>query len=135
MSYNILMNYKGVIIEESLDNKDVLKNVSVLKTEIETVTEEHKTPWIKKWTLHSVEIPNATADEISKKISQSLEKEHNWYADFKNDLYHYIIYQNKVFKVDLKNPVLYRDAKEYGISIGIPEYQVDFAPEDKVWER
>jgi putative transposase len=28
-----------------------------------------------------------------------------------------------------------RDAKAYGISVGIPEYQVDFAPEDKVWER
>ena len=32
------------------------------------------------------------------------------------------------FKVDLQNPILYKDAKEYGISKGIPEYQVDFAP-------
>jgi len=37
--------------------------------------------------------------------------------------------------VDLKNPILYKDAKRYGISLGIPKYQVDFAPEDKVWER
>lgn len=129
------MNYKGVIIEESLDNKDVLKKVLILETKIETVTEEHKTPWIKKWTLHTVEIPNKKADEIAEKLSQDLEKEHNWYADFKNNLYHYIIFRNKVFKVDLKNPELYKDAKRFGISLGIPEYQVDFAPEDKVWER
>ena len=129
------MNYKGVIIEESLDNKDVLKNVSILDTKIENVTEEHKTPWIKRWTLHTVAIPNEGADEIAERLSQSLEKKHYWYADFKNDLYHYIIYRNKIFKVDLKNPTLYKDAKAYGISVGIPEYQVDFVPEDKVWER
>ena len=129
------MNYKGVIIEESLDNRDVLKDISILKTEIEEVTEEHKTPWIKKWTLHTVEIPNEKADGIVENLSQSLETEHSWYVDFKNDLYHYIIYRNKVFKVDLKNPLLYKDAKKYGISLGIPEYQVDFAPEDKVWDR
>jgi len=129
------MSYKGVIIEESLDDKDVLKEVPILETSIEKVTEEHKTPWIEKWTLHTVEILNEKGDEIAEKLSQSLEKEHNWYADFKNDLYHYIIYRNKVFKVDLKNPVLYKDAKKYGISVGIPEYQVDFAPEDKEWDR
>ena len=129
------MNYKGVIIEESLDNKDVLKNVKILSTKVEEVTEDHKTPWIKQWTLHTVEIPEIKADEIVEKLSVDLEKEHNWYADFKNDEYHFIIYQSKVFKVDLKNPLLYKDAKKYGISLGIPEYQVDFTPEDKVWER
>lgn len=129
------MNYKGVIIEESLDNKDVLKEVTIVDTKVEEVTEEHKTPWIKQWTLHTVEIPETKADDIVEKLSADLEREHNWYADFKNDKYHFIIYRDKVFKVDLKNPVLYKDAKEYGISVGIPEYQVDFAPEDKVWER
>lgn len=129
------MNYKGVIIEESLDKKDVLKDVVILDTKVEKVTEEHKTPWIKQWTLHTVEIPEIKADGIVEKLSADLEKEHNWYADFKNDEYHYIIYRDKVFKVDLNNPVLYKDAKKYGISVGIPEYQVDFALEDKVWER
>ena len=46
-----------------------------------------------------------------------------------------IIFLNKVFKVDLNNPILYKDAKAYGISLGIPEYQVDFGPQDQVWER
>lgn len=129
------MNYKGVIIEESLEKSDVLKDVHIVSTKIEAVTESHKTPWIKKWTLLTVEIPEKKADEIAKKISADLDKHHNWYADYKNDKYHYIIYQRKIFKVDLKNPKLYKDAKEYGISLGIPEYQVDFAPEDKIWER
>ena len=72
---------------------------------------------------------------IADRLSVDLEKIHNWYADFKNEQYHYIIYRGKVFKVDLQNPILYKEAKQYGISLGIPEYQVDFVPEDPVWER
>jgi len=129
------MNYKGVIIEESLEKADVLKDIVVIETKVEPVTEEHKTPWIKQWTLHTVEIPEDKADQVAEKLSADLDKEHEWYADYKNDQYHFIIYRGKVFKVDLKNPVLYKDAKQYGISVGIPEYQVDFAPEDKIWDR
>ncbi|MDP4001174.1 MAG: hypothetical protein Q8P83_02955 [bacterium] len=129
------MNYKGVIIEESLDNQEVLKLVKIIETKVEQATEEHKTPWVKQWTLHTVEIPEDEADSVAELLSKDLDKEHNWYADFKNDKNHYIIFRGKVFKVDLANPVLYREAKQFGISIGIPEYQVDFAPEDKVWER
>lgn len=129
------MNYKGVIIEESLEDKDVLKDVTILKTEVEKVTDEHKTPWLTQWTLHTVEIPEEKADFVTEKLSKDLEKEHSWYADYKNDKYHYIIYRGKIFKVDLENPILYKEAKQYGISLGIPEYQVDFAPDDKIWER
>lgn len=129
------MNYKGVIIEESLEKADVLRSVVVVDTKVEPVTEEHKTPWIKQWTLHTVEILEEKADQVAEQLSADLEKEHNWYADYKNDQYHYIVYRNKVFKVDLKNPVLYKEAKAHGISLGIPEYQVDFAPEDKQWDR
>lgn len=100
------MNYKGVIIEESLQDKTVLKKLKIISTNVEVVTEKHQTPYLNQWTLHTVEIHS------------------DWYVDYKNDQYHYIIYPYKVFKVDLKNPVLYRAAKQYGISLGIPEYQV-----------
>lgn len=127
------MNYRGVIIEESLDDKSVLDKVKIIETEVESITPEHKTPWLKQWTLHNVEIPEEESEQIAQEISDSFDPENpNWYADYKNDEYHFIIYAGKIFKVDLKNPTLYKDAREYGISIGIPEYQVDFAPEDKI---
>lgn len=130
------MDYKGVIIEESLGDKSVLRKIRIIKTRVEPVTAKHKTPWLSKWTLHTVEIPEDRSEQIAQEISKSFDAKHpHWYADYKNDRYHFIIYSGKVFKVDLKNPILYKDAKEYGISIGIPEYQVDFAPQDKVWER
>lgn len=129
------MDYQGTIIEESLDDRSVLNHVEIISTNVEEVTEEHKTPWIKQWTLDTVNISEKSADAIASELSKGLDKQHNWYADYKNDRFHYIIYRGKVFKVDLQNPTLYRDAKQYGISVGIPEYQVDFAPESKIWER
>lgn len=129
------MDYRGVIIEESLENKDILKDVKILETKVEEVTEEHKTPWIKQWTLHTVEIPENQAKDVAEKISKALDYEHDWYADFKNDTHHYIIFRNKIFFVDKQSKQQYDEAKKYGISLGIPEYQVDFHPEVKEWER
>ncbi len=131
------MNFKGVIIEESLENKDVLKEIKILETKVEPITDEHKTPWLKQWTLYTVEISEDKAQAIAEKISQLLDREHggSWYADFKNDTHHYIIFRNKVFYIDRTNKEQYDEAKIYVISLGIPEYQVDFHPEIKQWER
>ena len=104
----------------------ILRDVLILKTKVELVTEKHKTPWLKQWTLHTVEIKNEDSDEIAKRLMASLEEAHNWYADYKNDKYHFIVYRDKFFKVDLTNPILYKEAKQHGIDLGIPEYQVDF---------
>jgi len=129
------MKFTGVIIEESLENKDVLKKVKIVSTKVEEVTEKHKTPWIKQWTLHTVEVPKEEADSIAKEISQDLDSEHSWYADFKTDEIHFIIFRNKVFKINRTSEEEYNKTTRYGISLGIPKYQVDFAHNVKVWER
>jgi len=48
-----MSNYKGVIIEESFESKEVLKKVKIVSTKIEKVTEKHQTPWFSQWTLHT----------------------------------------------------------------------------------
>ena len=130
-----MANFTWVIIEESLEKKEVLQKVKILKTKVEQVTEKHKTPWIKQWTLHTVEIPENKADKIAKGLSASLDSEHSWYADFKNNEYYYIIFRNKVFKVDRSKPEQYQKVTEYGLTLGIPDYQLDFSPHIKEWKR
>lgn len=131
------MNYRGVIIEESLGlDKSILKKVKIVSTKVEKVTPKHNTPWVKQWTLHTVEIAEKKADEVAELMSWSFDPSHpQWYADFKNDTFHYIIFNGQQFKIELSDAAGYKDARDYGVGIGIPDYQLDFAPTDKLWER
>ncbi len=122
------MNYKGVIIEESLKDISILKKISILKTRREKVTPKHNTPWLTQWTLHTILIHEEQVNIITTALSKTFDTNHSvWYCDFKNDKLHYIIFPNKVFKVNLKKPKSYKKAYEHGISLGIPEYQMQFA--------
>lgn len=122
------MTFSGVIIEESLTDLSVLDDVKIISTKIVPVTDKHKTPWVSQWTMHTVEIQADQAAAIAEKISKALDGKHDWYADFKNENEHYIIYRGKVFHItDRSNKDQYDEASDYGISIGIPDYQVDFA--------
>ena len=128
------MNYTGVIIEESLKDKAVLRKVKVTKTKVEPVTEHHKTPWLKQWTLHTFEISEDQAALVAEQLSKSLDNNY-WYADFKNNDYHFVIFPNKVFKVDRSKPKQYEPVVKHGLSLGIPDYQLDFSPAIKQWEQ
>lgn len=132
-----MKNFQGVIIEESLTNKDVLKKVKIILTKVEKVTDKHKTPGLSQWTLHTVEILENDAQAFAEEISKSFDYSHNssWYADYKNDTRHYIIFRDKIFYIDRTSKEQYDKAKHYGVSLGIPEYQVDFHPEVEEWER
>jgi len=130
------MNYNGTIIEESLGDKNLLNKVKIVSTKIESVTEHHQTPWLKQWTLHKVEIKESEGDRIAELLSGSiLFDPSSWYADYKNDTWHYIIFPGKIFKIEQKDKAQYNQARNYGISLGIPDYQVDFHPDIKHWER
>lgn len=44
-----------------------------------------------------------------------------WYIDLKNYDYHYIIFNDKIFKVDRDYPEQYEETKAYGLRRGIPK--------------
>ena len=129
--------FTGTIISESLTNTDVLKKVEIVSTKVEPITPKHQTPWLKQWTLYKVRIPEEDAEKIAHEISESLDFSHesSWYADFKTETHHYIIFLHKVFSLERDDEKGYNEATKYGISLGIPEYQVDFARNMKKWER
>jgi hypothetical protein len=120
------MNYKGDIIEESLENKEVLKKIKIISTRNEDVTDAHQTPWLTKWTIHAVDIPEGEVKEIAEELSKCLDHDNggSWYIDFKNEDYHYVIFCDKVFCVDRKSREQYKEVRKYGIALGVPEYQM-----------
>lgn len=129
-----MKKYSGCIIEESLTNKDVLKEFIITRTNVEKVTEESNTPDLDVWTMHIVEIAENKIESIVPLLSKSIDgsrKNGGWYTDLKSDDWHYIIFSGKVFKVDRSSGEQYEQAKEYGMSIGIPEYQLP----NKSWAK
>ena len=128
------MDYQGVIIEESLENKDILKDIKITSTKVELITKEHKTPWLDQWTLHTISLPADDAERVAEILSKSL-GDNYWYADYKNDKTHYIIFPEKVFKIDRTKAEEYKAATEFGLTLGIPDYQLDFAPNVVRWKR
>ncbi len=118
--------YTGVIIEESLSDKSILSELHIISTEVESVTEAHATPWLEQWTLDTIEIPESEIDRVAERVSQSFDNEHisNWYADFKNDQFHYMIFPRKIFKLVLGKKSDYELMRDYGLSIGVPDYQI-----------
>lgn len=114
-----------------MEDKTVLDEVKVLRTDVEKVTERHKTPWLIKWTLHTVEVPEQSREHVARQLSKAIVPKHkgSWYADFKNKETHYIIFRDKVFKVDRRSKEEYDQVNKYGEALGIPPYQLDFSPQ------
>ncbi len=120
--------YLGTIILESLISPAIIDGLNVTNTEVETVTDSFGTPWLKQWTLKTVEIDDNKIETIAEQISRSIDPTHanSWFADFANDAIHYVIFKDKVFKIDRTNPSNYESAKQYALSLGIPAHQLGF---------
>jgi|GEM_PF-2991649 len=74
-------NFNGVIIEESLENKDVLQKVKIIKTKVEKVTEVAFVE-IKKKKMHIViMLPYEIGNNLIKKhkLTQLHESVQNFY--------------------------------------------------------
>ena len=120
--------FEGVIIHESLEDSNVLNRIEIVSTHIEVVTSVHRTPWLRRWTLHTVLVGDKQAAEVAEMISRALDSQHSgsWYADFKSDTHHYVIFREKVFFIDRRRLDEYEAARRYGIERGLPEHQADF---------
>jgi hypothetical protein len=53
-----------------------------------------------------------------------LDPEHGWYIDFRNDKYHFVIFRDKVFKLNREKKADYQEMIKYGKEHGTPYYQL-----------
>ncbi|MCW6159815.1 MAG: hypothetical protein LVQ95_01860 [Candidatus Micrarchaeales archaeon] len=120
------MDFKGIIIEESLDEKSVLRGLRITKTEVEKVTEEFNTPWLERWTLHHVVVPEKDVERVVNEIRKAISLGHKsaWFANLENNETSFIIFKDKVFKYRKGDKKEMRKVFEFGTSIGIPAHQL-----------
>ena len=121
-----MSDFRGVIIAESLADAKVLQHVTIVKTIVEPVTEQHKTPWLAQWTLHTVSVPAAQVQATVNELSRGLEAERPWYADLNDGETYFVIFFGLVFHWRKGEAETAETAKAYGRGLGIPEYQLDF---------
>lgn len=108
----VMQYFTGTIVLESLSDKDVLKNIKILRSEI--------SPNL-GWHLYTVELTENQLTELS--INFKTDK---WYAHFWNNNGLVVLFKNKVFKFNHEDKASRDSVIEYGLSLGIPPDQLDF---------
>lgn len=110
------MKYSGCIIEESLKDKSILDEFDIVEAREDS---------------YIVETDESKVEEMVLKLQNAMVSEKGWYCDLKNYDYHYIIYNDKIFKVNRDFGEQYEGAKAYGLKRGIRE---DYLP-NKSWAK
>ena len=112
------MEYKGCIVEESLDDNRVLNNLKVVKIRI---TDEEKPE--DRWHIYDSLLSEDKIDDLHKHLRQG------WYMHFWGNGKIIILFKGKKFEFDLDDKESWKPALDYGLSINIPEEQLDFEME------
>jgi hypothetical protein len=109
--------YKGMIVEESLENKSVLESFDIIET---TVTDDENPD--DRWRMHKVFADREQIEKLSKVILPT--KFYSHFFDEEGDII--VVFRDKIFsfyKDDLEGR---GEAIEYGLSVDIPKEQLDF---------
>jgi len=110
--------YHALIILNSFGEASAIKQFHVLDT-------------IKdgSWSIAKIEIDKDELDETIDLIQSNLVSDKPWYAHIYNELGSklIVIFKNKVFTTD-SNKNNWNHIIEYGLSLDIPEEQLDFKP-------
>lgn len=107
--------YEGFIVEESLDNIHILKSILIIGSQ--------KFPKQNLAEGRHVLHVKITRKQISE-LKHYLKKD--WYIHFWYNNEILVIYKDKMFSIDYQDESTWQKCIEYGISIGIPEEDIDF---------
>lgn len=117
------MNYRLIVIENSLKDKNILKNYNILsKTLFEKGTPQESV-------MYKIEIPVDALDLVTELLKKYLilpYYAHLYHEDPKDDNL-IVIFNDKVFKTHKSN---YSVARNYGISHGVTNEQMKIEPID-----
>lgn len=109
-----------MIIEESLDDKTILKSVKIVDTRKSTLENEDE-----KGILHfyDIQLDDKGKDEFVQRASSAIKQ--GWYIHICKDKVMTIIFKGKYFSFNETQKDKIENAKKYGMSIGILKEQMD----------
>ena len=107
--------YKGVIVEESLEDNRILNDFKIIDFRISK--EENPAD---RWHLYTVQVSKEDSVRLSKNIKQK------WYMHFWKGRNVIAIFKDKKFEFNFDDKSTWKSVVEYGLSLGIPKEQLDF---------
>ena len=112
------MRYKGCIIEESLTDNRVLNNIKTFKIRITSEDNPQK-----RWHIYDSIVSETQINYIHKYLKQG------WYMHFWDKNKMIVLFKDKKFILDVNKADAWKNAIDYGLSIGIKKEQLDFEME------
>jgi len=114
---------KGLLLKESLTRLDVLIRIRVTKTETWNIQNPADyQPSV--WTAISFEVEESQADLLAEVLSELLKP--RWFIDASTETTVYVIFPGMVFKYPKGDGAQRELARQYGMSLNIPERQLDW---------
>jgi len=110
-----MSEYKGVIVEESLEDNRILNDFKIIDFRISK--EENPAD---RWHLYTVQVSKEDIVRLSKNIKQK------WYMHFWKGRNVIAIFKDKKFEFNFDDKSTWKPVVEYGLSLGIPKEQLDF---------
>lgn len=103
---------QGTIVENSLTNPHILKELAVLKSWPDGT-----------WKLHQVNLDRAQALKLANYINDGPWYMHFWELGTEDVL---VVFKDKTFDIKYSDRSTWREAVAHGKTIGIPDEQLDF---------
>ena len=118
--------YTGLILKESLENVEVLKDdkITISKEETWNVGGNAVNWQPKVWTAIYVKGNDKDIKDVAVIISNSILDK--WYANLSDSTTEYVIFQKKIFSYLKGTNKTKQEAIDYGKSVGVPEHQLDW---------
>jgi hypothetical protein len=119
--------WKGVIIEESLENKEILEDVEVMSQKASKLESEEG-----KGTFHfdKVSVSDLVIEKVVRKAKKGIKQ--GWYMHLCKQDVMIVIYKDKSFRYIKGDKEGMKEIRSYGISIGINEAQL---PDERLVEN
>lgn len=111
----MVRDYKGIIVEESLEDNRIVNEFDIQRVEISN--SENSTD---RWHMYTVMVSRVDIDRLAKSIKQG------WYMHFWKGREVIVIFRDKQFEFNFDDKATWQPVLEYGRSLAIPEEQLDF---------
>jgi len=113
--------WKGIIIAEGLEEPSVINEFDVYKARISKQDEFIDGQGNReRWHLYWVRATDKQVETLTSRIRNG------WYAHFWKGRKLLVVFRGKKFGLQAKDKSTWKEAVEYGKSVGIPEEQLDF---------